>query len=194
MDYRYCVSYNVIIHLLPEDSAAGRGQAWMAGDQTVGPETDPTSFGRTLRLFRERSGLSQNALAAAASTDPGTVNRLESGKRAPVNRALLARLGAVLGLSEAERARMMGLAGHVPDPVARLGLCDPELLLLADILSDKTIPESERDDVRDVLRILARRWRQIPVASLPAANAAPHLPSSGLGAGTAKERDWGCWL
>ena len=118
-----------------------------------------SAFGQLVRRHRERVGMSQNGLAAVAGTDPGTVNRLESGKRAPVNRALVERIAAALSLAPSDRDVLLGAAGHLPEALARLGPADRDLLLIADTLSDTGIPREERDELRLVLRVLARKWR-----------------------------------
>lgn len=121
----------------------------------------PGDFPALLRRFRERARLSQNGLAERVGRDPGTINRLESGKRAPVNRDLIEDLAAALGLSGEERDQLLAAAGHVPDAFARLGLADPDLRLVAELLSDETIPEAERREFRLALRLAARRWRRV---------------------------------
>ena len=154
------------------------------------------TFGETLRSLRERAGFSQNGLAAAAGTDPGTVNRLESGKRAPVNRDLLGRIATALGLSSAEQDRLLALAGHAPSPMARLGLSDPDLLLVADILSDTSIADDERAEFRAGIRILARRWRAKAPAPTIVDAVAQATPAPGRPAAPSPPDpvDWGCWL
>jgi transcriptional regulator with XRE-family HTH domain len=160
----------------------------------VSTDSSSLGFGQQLRLLRERASLSQNALAVAATTDPGTVNRLESGKRAPVNRALLDRIAAALSLSDDERERLLGLAGHMPDSLARLGTTDPDVLLLADILSDTSIPEDEKNDLRDGLRIMARRWRRSTTAPTVVGTASTRRSASTERADSELLQDWGCWL
>ncbi len=121
--------------------------------------TGPEEFPAALRRLRERAGLSQNALAERAGRDPGTINRLESGKRAPVNRELIEALAGALALSPDERDRLLAAAGHLPAALARVGLADPDLRLVAEVLGDETIAEAERREFRLALRLAARRWR-----------------------------------
>ncbi len=118
-------------------------------------------FPTLLKGFRERAGLSQNGLADRVDRDPGTINRLESGKRAPVNRELLEALAGALGLGPAERDQLLAAAGHVPAAYARLGLADPDLRLVAEILADEAIPSEDRREFRLALRLAARRWRRV---------------------------------
>lgn len=116
-------------------------------------------FGNLLATFRQQSGLSQNALARRAGVNPGTVNRLESGQRAPTNRDLVLLLADALGLDATERDRLLAAAGHLPIAFDGSAAADPTLRLVADILSDDTIPERERQEFRDVIRLVGRRWR-----------------------------------
>ena len=154
-----------------------------------------SEFGVALRRYRERAGLSQNGLAAAAGTDPGTVNRLESGKRAPVNRGLIDRLSGSLRLANGERDCLLALAGHLPDPLARLGIADPDLLLMADILSDTLIPQDERIELRTALRIIARRWRARTASDAgPDSSPAVDRQTDRTAVRSQAQSDWGCWL
>jgi transcriptional regulator with XRE-family HTH domain len=124
-------------------------------------ESSEHAFPSLLKRFRERSGLSQNSLAERAGRDPGTINRLESGKRAPVNRQLIEDVARALDLGQAERAQLLAAAGHLSEGLARIGLADPDIRLVADILGDETIPAEERRDFRLSLRLAARRWRSV---------------------------------
>ncbi len=116
-------------------------------------------FGALLSELRQRSGLSQNALARRAGINPGTVNRLESGQRAPSNRELVLTLSDALALDSADRDRLLAAAGHLPIVFDQEAVGDPALRLVADILADPTIPQTERDEFREILRLIARRWR-----------------------------------
>lgn len=122
---------------------------------------DASEFPSLLRRFRERADLSQNGLADRVGRDPGTINRLESGKRAPVNRDLIEDLARALALSPEERDQLLAAAGHIPTAFARLGLADPDLRLVAELLADEAIPEEERQEFRLALRLAARRWRKV---------------------------------
>jgi transcriptional regulator with XRE-family HTH domain len=54
-----------------------------------------------LRRLREEKGMTQDALAAAASMDPAEIRRIESAHRDPGVR-VVARLAAGLGVAAAE--------------------------------------------------------------------------------------------
>ena len=86
-------------------------------------------FPDLLRKYRERAGLSQNALADRTGKDPGTVNRLESGKRAPVNRETLLTLADALRLTAEEQDDLLAAAGHLPDAFTRAGPRDADLCI-----------------------------------------------------------------
>ena len=123
-------------------------------------------FPELLRRRREAAGLSQNGLAEAAGRDAGTINRLESGKRAPVNRELVEDLSRALGLSEQGHDEFLAAAGHLPDVYRRVGLGDPDLRLVADLLGDERLSAFERRDLRLAIRVVARRWRATGLADL----------------------------
>lgn len=121
-------------------------------------------FPSLLKAFRERSGLSQNGLADRCGRDPGTINRLESGKRAPVNREMVEEIARALSLTREEGDALLASAGHLPIAYERVGLADRDLSLVADILSDDKLSPSERAEFRLMIRLAARRWRDVPLA------------------------------
>ena len=47
------------------------------------PEKLHAAFGKTLRTYREKAGLTQDALAKLASTSTSYIGYLETGKRMP---------------------------------------------------------------------------------------------------------------
>lgn len=116
-------------------------------------------FGERLRAARLAGGLSQNEMGRRAGINPGTINRLETSERAPTGPEQVQALAEALGLPPAERDRLLAAAGFLPEPLLRLGAADPTLVLVADILSDLTIPAAERADFRLQIALAARRWR-----------------------------------
>src|ERR687883_571579 len=96
-------------------------------------------FGALLRGWRERAGLSQNALARRMGVNPAYVNRLEHGGRGAQKRDLLESVASALALAAAERDRLLAAAGHWPASLEQLGPGDPSLLLVADVLTDPAI-------------------------------------------------------
>lgn len=116
-------------------------------------------FGEQMRRARLAAGLSQNEMGRRAGINPGTINRLETSERAPTGPEQVQALAEALGLPPAERDRLLAAAGFLPEALLRLGAADPTLVLVADILSDPTIPPAERADFRLQIALAARRWR-----------------------------------
>ena len=82
-------------------------------------------FGARLRQWRRRRGLSQLRLAAEVGSTPRHISFLETGRSRP-SREMVARLGAVLGISLREQNELLHAAGlPAAYPQARLG--DPDL-------------------------------------------------------------------
>ena len=125
------------------------------------------SFPALLRRFRERAGLSQNGLAERIGKDPGTVNRLESGKRAPVNKGTVLALSRGLDLSDDETSELLAAAGHLPEAYRRIGPQDADLRLIAEVLGDESLSASERQELRLAIRLAARRFRPVQLQWQP---------------------------
>jgi len=117
------------------------------------------SFGTLLRAFRERAGCSQNSLAKRVGLSPSYINRLERGEREAPTREVVEALANTLGLSAADRDRLTLAAGHPPSSLVALSGRDDVISLVADVLADESIPEEERNDFRQIIRLVARRWR-----------------------------------
>src|SRR3954470_8919248 len=81
--------------------------------------------GPLLRGWRERAGLSQNALARRMAVNPAYVNRLEHGGRGAHNRDLLESAADALGLSAAERDQLLAAGGHWPSALERARAAPP---------------------------------------------------------------------
>lgn len=126
------------------------------GGGEVGAEQD---FARLLATFRSRAGVSQNALARMVGADASYLNRLERAQREPPRRELVESLATALGLRPEEADRLLVAAGHLPRALAALGPLDPTVALLADVLADEAIPAAERSELREIVRLIARRWR-----------------------------------
>ena len=117
--------------------------------------------GPLLRDWRERAGLSQNALARLMGVNPAYVNRLEHGGRGAHNRDLLESAADALGLSVAERDQFLAAGGHWPSALERLGPADPALRLVADLLADPALDDRARRLFRIHLRLAALPWRPL---------------------------------
>jgi transcriptional regulator with XRE-family HTH domain len=120
-----------------------------------------SDFGEVLRRWRERARLSQLALARLSGVHASIINRFEGGERQPAERAMVERLAEALALATGERDQLLATAGFFPETLARLGAADADLLLIAGILADETIAVAERQELRLLLRIVARRWRPL---------------------------------
>lgn len=120
------------------------------------------SFGHELKRLREAAGLSQNALAKSAGLNASYINRLESGEREPPRPETVILLAEGLGASREERDRLLVAAGHLPTAMARLGPGDPTLGLVADILADESLPARDREEFRQVISAIGKRWRHQP--------------------------------
>lgn len=123
-----------------------------------------TTFGEELATARQRVGLSQRALAKGAGVDASYVNRLERGERQAPDVALIGTFATVLGLDPAQTDALIVAGDGMPAALKRLGALDPTILLLADVLSDSTIPEQERTDLRRIVTLLIHRWRPASIA------------------------------
>lgn len=118
-----------------------------------------TTFGAVLHRFRQRTALSQLALARISGVHASIINRFERDERQPADRDMIDRLAAGLGLTPAEHDQLLAAGGFFPSAIERLGAADPDLLLVANLLADDAIPPADRDDFRTLLRITARRWQ-----------------------------------
>lgn len=117
------------------------------------------SFGSLLQQLRQRARQSGNALAKAAGIDPSYLSRIERGERDPPRRELIQSLIQELRLPPADADALLVAGGHLPEAIRRLDALDPTLLLVADILADATIPAGEREELRQIIGLIGRRWR-----------------------------------
>jgi transcriptional regulator with XRE-family HTH domain len=122
-------------------------------------------FGALLRSLRVRMGFSQNRLARLAGVDPAYVNRLE--RAAPESSSLPSRK-VVLALAESLEAgpvdveRLLVAAGLCPESIVRLGGWEQSLGDIAAVLGDPRLTTDDRAELRELLRIVAARWRSGP--------------------------------
>ena len=143
-------------------------------------------FAALLTRWRERAGLSQNALARRMGVNPAYVNRLEHGGRGAGNRELVEAAARALGLEASERDALLAAAGHWPAALVALGPTDPAVRLVADVLADPAIPPRDKDLFRLHVQLAALPWRPFPEraarASARASDevAVPDVPSEPL--------------
>lgn len=115
-------------------------------------------FGLLLKRCRETRSVSQSKLAERAGFDHSYVSRLESGARTPTRDAV-DRLGEALSLDQIERDSMLASAGFLPRDVGSLLSAEPVIGEVLDLLQDEDVPEEYRENIRQVLRLLAEQVR-----------------------------------
>lgn len=138
-------------------------------------------FAATLRRFRLRSGLSQNALAGIAGINASYVNRLERGEREAPTRQVACGLARALALSAEEVDCLLVSAGHAPPSLQKLGPTDSTITAVTRLLTDDRLSPETRADFRAVVETIASRWqgqhsRPQACNDAPSTNGhAPHL-------------------
>lgn len=115
-------------------------------------------FGVQLKGLRESRRVSQSKLAEQADFDHSYVSRLESGARMPTRDAV-ERLASALMLSQVEEDALLASAGFLPRDVTSLLSDEPALGEVLDFLQDDALPLEYRDNMRQVLRLLAEQAR-----------------------------------
>ncbi len=115
-------------------------------------------FGVLLKGLREARRVSQSKLAERAEFDHSYVSRLESGARMPTREAV-ERLAQALGLGQSEEDGLLAAAGFLPRDVASLLSDEPAIGEVLDLLQDDAVPLEYRDNMRQVLRLLAEQAR-----------------------------------
>ena len=115
-------------------------------------------FGIRLKGLREARRVSQSKLAERADFDHSYVSRLESGARMPTREAV-ERLSRALGLSQGEQDALLAAAGFLPRDVASLLSDEPAIGEVLDLLQNDAVPLEYRDNMRQVLRLLAEQAR-----------------------------------
>ncbi len=115
-------------------------------------------FGVLLKGLREGRRVSQSKLAERAEFDHSYVSRLESGARMPTREAV-ERLSTALGLSLGEQDTLLAAAGFLPRDVASLLSDEPVIGEVLDLLQNDAVPIEYRDNMRQVLHLLAEQAR-----------------------------------
>jgi transcriptional regulator with XRE-family HTH domain len=117
-----------------------------------------TEFGALLKSLREKRGVSQSKLAERAEFDHSYVSRLESGARMPTREAV-DRLGEAMSLEQAMLDSLLAAAGFLPRDVSSLLSSEPVIGEVLDLLQDEAVPSEYRDNMRQVLQLLAQQAR-----------------------------------
>ena len=115
-------------------------------------------FGAQLKAMRESRRVSQSKLAERADFDHSYVSRLESGARMPTRDAV-ERLALALQVSHAEEDGLLAAAGFLPRDVSSLLSEEPVVGEVLGLLQDDAVPAEYRDNMRQVLRLLAEQAR-----------------------------------
>lgn len=115
-------------------------------------------FGSTLRRYRLRAGLSQNALSRIVGINASYVNRLESGERELPGREVALALGKALSLAPEEIDRLVFASGYVPPSLQKLGANDSTISAVTRLLTDDRLSPECRADFRAVVETMAIRW------------------------------------
>ena len=111
-----------------------------------------------LKGLRQGRHVSQSKLAERAEFDHSYVSRFESGARMPTREAV-ERLAQALGLGQSEEDGLLAAAGFLPRDVASLLSDEPAIGEVLDLLQDDAVPLEYRDNMRQVLRLLAEQAR-----------------------------------
>lgn len=124
-----------------------------------------TDFGALLKSLRAKRNISQCKLAERANFDHSYVSRLESGARMPTREAV-DRLGEALKLEEPQLDSLLAAAGFLPRDVSSLLSSEPIVGEILDVLQDEALPSEYRDNMRQVLSLLAKQARFVVHASI----------------------------
>ena len=115
-------------------------------------------FAATLRHYRARAGLSQNALAKVVSLNASYINRLESGEREAPTRQVALALARALALLPEELDRLLSSGGYLPPSLQKLGPADSTIAAVTRLLTDDTYSPEARADFRACVEVMAARW------------------------------------
>ena len=125
-------------------------------------------FASTLRRFRLRAGLSQNALAKIVGINASYINRLESGEREAPARDVAHALARALALGTEDVDRLLFAAGHVPPSLQKLGPGDSTIAAVTRLLTNDRLSPEARADFRAVIETIAMRWQGVHVPAVHA--------------------------
>lgn len=117
-----------------------------------------TEFGALLKSLREKRNVSQSKLAEKADFDHSYISRLESGARMPTREAV-DRLAEAMDLLQPQTDSLLAAAGFLPRDVSSLLSSEPVIGEVLDLLQDEAVPSEYRDNMRQVLSLLAKQAR-----------------------------------
>jgi transcriptional regulator with XRE-family HTH domain len=116
------------------------------------------SFAEELKRHREKSGLSQRALARATRINPAIISRMEAADRGPSGPEQVLAIAAALDLDEARCDRLLASAGYWPGSILRLGPQDETLLAVAQLLAGDAAGDESKRRFRQVVGLLVEQW------------------------------------
>ncbi|GHH29897.1 helix-turn-helix domain-containing protein [Lentzea cavernae] len=125
-----------------------------------------SQFGLLLRQWRQRAGLSQEALAHRAAVGTRTVRGLETGERTDPRMGTVRALADALELTGAERVELFSAAGRDEPPVLEPARFDPLLETVETLkvaIEARWRREEEQRQVHDPVP-LPVRWEAAPAA------------------------------
>ncbi len=117
------------------------------------------SFAELLRLFRQRHGLSQRALARASGINPAIISRFENGERGPSGPEQVLAIVAALGLPTSDADHLLASSGFWPQSLLQLGPADETILAVAQLLTAPDLSAHARARFRQLLTLLVEHWR-----------------------------------
>lgn len=103
-------------------------------------------FPRLLQDMRNIRSWSKADLAKRASFDPSTITRLEQGSREPERETVL-QLADAMALTAPDRDRLLAASGYRSETWD-----DPELVEIASLLADASVPHTVRAEIRAIVR------------------------------------------
>lgn len=119
-----------------------------------------SEFADLLRLYREKTGLSQSTLGRLVEVDGSYISRLEASDRSVPRRELVDALAKALKLDFDARNKLLISAGYQPSGLDESIKLHPAMRLLADILDNEGVPSDEKDLITQQLRQIRRRYGQ----------------------------------
>lgn len=132
-----------------EDRVLSQTDIEQQPDLVAKPSGATSSLGlaRLLTQFRKARGMSKAELAERTDLSPSSITRFEQGSREPERETVLL-LAKAMVLPLVDRDRLLAAGGF------RSELWDdPELIELAQLMSEPSIPDEARQEARSVVRM-----------------------------------------
>ena len=123
-------------------------------------DSQSIEFGKILRQYRKRAGISQSELAKRIGADNSYISRVERGERAVTSRDKVILLIKVLKLNDHNANTLLLIGGYAPINKNMSISKDPVLGLIADIIQDDRISEEELSPLKGYAKLLDRLRQQ----------------------------------